>query len=205
LNLESRIILLLLFLGVVYIGVQVLKPDRVRNTPPPSGPVVALGDSLTHGVGAADGFGYVDLLSKLLGQPIINRGNSGDTIEEASRRVKDEVLAHNPGIVIVLLGGNDMLQRRDLDESFKILEEIVTRIQDNGSMVLLVGLQGLSPIGKVKGHYKDLARKKQCLFVPDILDGIFSKPGLMSDSIHPNAEGYRIMAERIYRALESHQ
>jgi lysophospholipase L1-like esterase len=69
-------------------------------------------------------------------------------------------------------------------------------------MVVLAGLKGLSPIGGAGGRYKDLARKTGCVYVPDILDGIFGKPGLMSDSIHPNAQGYALVGERIAKALE---
>jgi lysophospholipase L1-like esterase len=171
------------------------------NASPHAGPIVAFGDSLTSGVGADAGRGYVDQLGRLIGRPVINRGVPGNTIADAAGRLQSDVLDLRPALVIVLLGGNDMLRRRDINESFADLKRIVERIQRSGAVVVLVGLQGLSPIGGVAGRYKALARQTGCVFVPDILDGIFGNPKLLSDHLHPNSDGYAIMAERIAEAI----
>ncbi len=173
----------------------------VRNAPPPVGPIVALGDSLTFGIGAGARQGYVDRLQVLLRRPIINSGVPADTIADGARRVEADVLAHRPTIVIVLLGGNDLIQHLELDRSFKTLADVIRRIQDRGAMVVLVGLQGLSPIGVVGARYKRLARETESLYVPDILDGILGRQDFMADQIHPNADGYRIMADQIEKVL----
>ena len=177
------------------------RSPHVRNAPPAVGPIVALGDSLTFGIGAGAEQGYVDRLQKLLRRPIINSGVPADTIADGARRLEADVLAHRPTIVIVCLGGNDLIQRLDPDRSFKTLADVVRRIQDRGAMVVLVGLRGLSPIGGVGARYKRLARETESLYVPDILNGILGRRDLMADQIHPNADGYRIMADRIAKAL----
>lgn len=176
----------------------------IINAPPKAGPIVAFGDSLTAGNGASAGQAYPDQLAGLIGRPVLNCGVSGNTVEEAEGRLAQDVLAQNPGIVIVLLGGNDMLQQLDLDQSFTRLEGMIRRIQGQGgqgAMVILVGLNGLSPIGGMGGRYKSLARRTGCVYVPNILGGIFANRPLMSDEIHPNDKGYRIMAERLATVL----
>jgi lysophospholipase L1-like esterase len=200
LNKRSRIILLLLILaGGGWWWTHRAAP--LVNAPPPAGPIVAFGDSLTSGVGAAPGRNYVDLLRKRFGRPVINSGVPGNTVAAAAARLRRDVLDHRPGLVIVLLGGNDMLRRNDIDEAFAELERLVRQIQGSGALVVLVGLQGLSPIGGVAGRYKDLARRTGCVFVPNILDGILGDPKRMSDGVHPNNDGYAIMADRIADAV----
>ena len=73
--------------------------------------IIAFGDSLVQGVGASPGHDIVSVLSRRLGVPIVNAGRSGDTTGAALTRLDSAVLSRNPRIVIVLLGGNDMLRR----------------------------------------------------------------------------------------------
>jgi acyl-CoA thioesterase-1 len=175
----------------------------IVNNPPPSGPIIAFGDSLTYGVGAQAGRSYPDQLAELIGRPVSNRGVPGNSIADGVDRLEIDVLVEEPGIVLVGLGGNDLLKLMDLDKSFVKLEGIVRRIQSRGAMVVLVGLKALTPIGGVGGRYKKLARQTGCLYVPDILGGIFGQRDLMSsDRIHPNEEGYGRMAQRVAKALE---
>lgn len=174
----------------------------IKNNPPPAGPILAFGDSLTVGVGAAQGQSYPDLLAERIGRPVLNRGVPGDTIADAAARLDRDVLTEKPGIVLILLGGNDLLRQMDLDASFFELERIVRRIQDNGALVVLVGLKALAPVGGMGGRYKKLARRTDAVYVPDILDGIFGRQSMMSDQIHPNAQGYARMADRLADALK---
>lgn len=85
--------------------------QSVTNYPPSSGPIIAFGDSLTAGVGATAGQDYVSQLSRKSGVPIINAGISGNTTRDAAARLQSDVLSRNPSVVIVWLGGNDILQR----------------------------------------------------------------------------------------------
>src|SRR5688500_11781318 len=81
------------------------------------GPIVAFGDSLVVGVGAAPGNDFVSLLSARIDEPIINLGRSGDTTEKALARIS-EVINEKPALVIVLLGGNDYLRKVPIDQTF---------------------------------------------------------------------------------------
>jgi len=83
--------------------------DKVRNLHSNNEAIVCLGDSLTEGVGASSGEDYPSVLSRELAFPVVNLGQRGDTTARALARLPD-VLARNPRLVIVLLGGNDFLR-----------------------------------------------------------------------------------------------
>ena len=174
---------------------------QITNAPPRKGPIIAMGDSLTSGVGAGKGESYVDLVSAALNVPIFNAAIPGATIADAAARA-DLVVATKPSVVILLIGGNDYLRRNDLTTSFQNLEALVRKLQAAGAVVILVGLEGIVPFSSIGKKYKTIAQSTGSVYVPNVLKDVFGKPALMADAIHPNAAGYKIMAERIQKALE---
>lgn len=175
---------------------------HVTNENPSGANIIAFGDSLTSGVGASQGKDYPSQLSEMTGRTIYNMGVPGETTEDALRRLESDVLRNNPRIVIVLLGGNDMMRRLPVENTFRNLETIVTRIQDTGALVVLVGVNSLLFTDSHAGEYKRLARRKGAVFVPNILGGIIGDRKLMADQVHPNDAGYRLMAERIHEKIK---
>ena len=159
--------------------------------------VIAFGDSLTAGYGAGPGEDYPARLSALVGNTVINAGVNGDTTESALARVDADVLARQPRIVIVGLGGNDFLRRVELSATEANLRQIVRKIHDSGSMVVLLGFRFPSLGPSYEDMYERVADEEKCLLIPDLLDGILRDPALKSDEIHPNARGYALMAERV--------
>jgi len=87
------------------------RPAPIVNLHPTGKQILALGDSLTEGVGASRGHDYVSVLAKKIGRPILNRGVAGDTTADALARLNRDVLTQEPQIVIVFLGGNDILRK----------------------------------------------------------------------------------------------
>ncbi len=175
----------------------------IVNFPPKGTTIIALGDSLTKGMGAsAPEYGYVPILEKRLGITIINKGVSGNTTSDALLRLDTDVLTQHPDIVIILLGGNDYLQKVPPEETFANLRTIITRIQSRGAVVFLVGIRG----GILKDHFSDgftkLADETGSVFVPNVLENIIDNPKLMSDEIHPNDAGYLKVADKITPLLE---
>ena len=193
---------------LVFVGLAVLAalwslrpgtPDAARPTA--GDRVIAFGDSLVEGVGASTGRDIVSLLSARVGVAIVNAGRSGDTTSSALARLDSAVLSQNPRIVIVVLGGNDVLRRVPHEETFANLDAIVSRIRTRGAAVILVGLS-VGVLTDVYGRgYESLARRTSSGLVPDVLGGILGHPDLMADHIHPNDLGYRMMADRIEPAL----
>jgi lysophospholipase L1-like esterase len=190
---------------VTLIGIQIISVLReqytVINFPPHGRTVVAFGDSLTAGVGASSpDRGYVADLSTRLDTPIVNKGVSGDTTEQGLARVA-EVTALSPDVVILFLGGNDLLRKVPTADTIANMRTIITTLQQHGAVVIVVSIQGLIGNG-LDTEYKALARATGCLFVPDALGGVLGTPSLMSDEIHPNDAGYQRVADRIAPILE---
>ena len=104
----------------------------ITNLQPQGTKLIVLGDSLTSGVGASSGQGYVDELSRRLGVPILNRGRAGDTTSDALQRLRPDVLSQNPRVVVVLLGGNDILRKVPVEQTFANLRTIIQKTQEIG-------------------------------------------------------------------------
>ena len=194
---SSRTVAIGAVLAVVGLS-YALKPGAPRAAAPTSGKrIIAFGDSLVEGRGATPGKDFVSVLARRLSTPIENAGRSGDTTESALARLDRDVLSRNPRVVIVLLGGNDFLRRVPTDDTFRNLATVVERIRARGAAVVLVGVSVGLISDSYGAEYEQLARRSSAGLVPDILDGILGRGDRMSDAIHPNDEGYRMMAERI--------
>lgn len=170
---------------------------RVRNLDSHGVSIIAFGDSLTAGYGAAAGEDYPSRLSALIAQPVVNAGVSGDTTDAALARLDIDVLARNPRIVLVGLGGNDFLRGVAISSTESNLRTIVRRIQGAGAMVVILGCRFPSLSANYAKMYEGVARDERCLLIPNLLAGIFTDTKLKSDEIHPNGRGYALMAERI--------
>lgn len=173
-------------------------PGHARAAKPTAGTsVIAFGDSLVAGRGARSGRDFVSVLSQRLGVPIINAGHSGDTTRSALARLDSDVLSRDPRVAIVLLGGNDFLRRVPVEETFDNLTTIVEDIRSRGAAVVLVGVSVGMFSDPYAVRYESLAQQTAAALVPDILGGIFGRSNLMSDAIHPNEQGYQIIADRV--------
>ena len=162
--------------------------------------IVAFGDSLVAGYGATEQQGFVGPLSVKIGLPIINDGEDGDTTAQGLARLPG-VIAQKPDIVILLLGGNDALQKVPLETTKANLQQIISTLQQNHIQAVLVGVIGGFPIDSFASMYQDLANQYKVKFVPNILSGLIGNTKYMYDEVHPNAAGYDIATEKIYPVL----
>lgn len=202
-NTKLNLILLLVLTLVFLSGCADNRYRGIKNFHTAKGTtIVCFGNSLTAGVGAPKGADYPSLLAQRLPLPVINAGIAGDTTTSALTRVESDVLTKEPKVVIIELGANDFLNsagaKEVVDKAFQNLALIIDRIQNHGAVVVLASV-GINY--DIEKRYEKLAKEKGAVFVPDIMEGILENPKLMSDSLHPNAEGYRIIAERILEIL----
>jgi lysophospholipase L1-like esterase len=196
---------LLAFLFVAGLGLGLFFITRsaptYTNFPPATGKTwVAFGDSLTAGLGAADGADYPSVLGKLLGWPILNFGTPGATTQDGLGKIPD-VLKVDPKVVLLCFGGNDTLNGVPHDQTFQNLSQIIDQFHQAGAFVVLIGIRSASVRDKYAAEFKKLARQKKVLYVPNILSGVLGRPGLMSDYVHPNEQGYAAIADRLERIL----
>lgn len=194
----SAAILLTLFMGYRFLG-HSTKWDVV-NVPPQNEKITAFGDSITFGSGANKDESYPAVLASLLNVPVVNAGRNGDTTRDALDRV-DEVAKDKPGVVIVMLGGNDLLQRVSLQETIDNLAKIITRFQEEGSVVAMFALDPPGVGDNWQMAIEHLCKEKGVFYMTNVMDGIWSNKDLMADAIHPNKKGYGLIAERIAAAL----
>ena len=195
---------LVIFLTVVvlFAGYRIfVVPPQVNEGSIPYNTIICFGDSLTFGTGAEPGMDYPSQLSQMIAKPVINVGAPGDTTVRALKRLQRDVLARSPDLVLITLGGNDLKNGVAKDTAFKNLEHIVESIQGQGARVIIGGLKfPLRDRGFARG-YKELADQTGAVLIPNIFKDIMGNRKLMSDPIHPNGDGYRIMAQRFLEAM----
>ncbi|HSK78403.1 MAG TPA: GDSL-type esterase/lipase family protein [Thermoanaerobaculia bacterium] len=174
-------------------------PD-VANLDNPGTTIVCLGDSITAGVGVGEGEAYPDLLAGRLGADVVNAGVSGNTAEDGLARV-EEALENDPWLVIVELGGNDILRRVPPERTERALRGILDRLLAARVVPVLVEVEAplAASYGKV---FERIGEDYEIPVVEDVLGEILTDPDLKSDSIHPNALGQRVLAEALADELE---
>jgi acyl-CoA thioesterase-1 len=168
--------------------------------------ILALGDSLFAGYGVDPGQSYPARLESALrargiNAKIVNAGVSGDTTAAGLERLDFVLKSINPppALVIVSLGGNDMLRGLPPAQTRANLEELLTRLDQHRVPVLLMGMLSAPNWGPEQAQafnaiYPDLAKKHGAGLVPFFLQAVIDKPALrQADRIHPTAEGINQM------------
>ncbi len=180
------------------------KPNyAITNEHPAGNKVLAFGDSLTAGKGASRSEAYPAVLAERLNISVLNKGISGDTTRDGLRRLDRDVLAQRPSIVLLGLGSNDFMQKKNIDMTFNNSRQMIQAIQQTGALVIMLSVE--FPLGgSYARRYRELAEEMGCPHVTDLLDGIIGRPELMSDAVHPNARGYQKMADKIEPVLRGY-
>lgn len=169
--------------------------------------VLAFGDSVTFGTGARPGEDWPTLLAAASGWRIVNAGIPGDTAEAGRGRIAGLLQEHRPALVIVEIGGNDFLRRRSQKAVKEDIRAILAAIRGAGVAALLIAAPEPSLLAAVAGRpsdapiYAELAREEKVPVIEDVFSDILAKPEWRADPVHPNAAGYREMAERLAQAM----
>lgn len=174
----------------------------IKNADAKGESIVCFGDSITFGYGAQPGEDYPTELAKLVPVPVINAGIDGDTTQEALKRIKADVLDRDPVLVIIEFCGNDFLRKVPPQTTVANIKEMIERIQAKGAMVALADISAGMFLKEYRSAFRALAREKKVIFIPGILSGIITNPSMKSDFLHPNREGYKMIAQRIHRAIK---
>ena len=168
----------------------------------PDATILAYGDSLTAGTGARRAEAYPAVLDTLLTQNVINAGVPGETTAGGLARLPDVLAAHDPALVILCLGGNDMLRKLDRGQAKANLAAMIRMVRERGAQIVLLGVPepGLLLLS-APDFYSDLATEFAIPFDGEALPEVISDRSLKADPIHPNAGGYRQLAEAVRELL----
>jgi len=182
--------------------------DAQRPAIPRGATVLAFGDSVTFGTGAAEGEDWPTLLAATTGWEIVNAGIPGDTAEGGKARIAPLLDEHRPALVIVEIGGNDFIRRRSQAAVKEDLRHILRTVKQAGAQAVLVAVPELSLLGVVAGRptdaplYEELAAEEDVPLIGEVFADILAEPELCADRIHPNARGYAQMAAGIHAVLK---
>ena len=184
-------------------------PSPRQSVVPAGQTVLAFGDSVTHGTGAGPGEDWPTLLAAATGWQMVNAGVPGDTAQAAQARLPALLAQHRPALVIIEIGGNDFLRRRTSADVKADVRGLIQAAKASGAQVVLVAVPALSLMAAVAGRpsdaplYAELADEEQVALVPEVFSRVLGDAALRTDPVHPNAAGYREMAQGLHQRLKA--
>jgi acyl-CoA thioesterase-1 len=179
---------------------------------PADGTVLAIGDSITRGHGA-DGEGYPEQLQALLEATparaavrVVNQGVDGEQSAELLARLDIVMGATSPKVVLITIGGNDLLRKVDERAIRTNLAGIVEHVRAAGAWPILFAVprptvMAAAGLGSDHVMYEELAESTGTRIIADVVGDVLAKDELRSDEIHPNKQGYAVMAQAAFEAL----
>lgn len=198
--------------------------ERTSNQPPPAASpaptadgrdgrpkIVALGDSLTAGLGLPESQAYPAVLQAKLDAEgysftVVNAGVSGDTSAGGLRRL-DWTLQGDVRVLILALGANDGLRGLPVAEMRSNLEAIINRAKEKNITVILAGMEappnyGAEYTASFRRAFQDVAKERRVIFLPFLLVKVAGDPALnQGDGIHPNRAGAEVIADTLWQVL----
>lgn len=163
--------------------------------------VLAFGDSLTFGTGAAPEESYPAILERAIGREVANAGVPGETSEEGLQRLPLVLDAVKPKLLILCHGGNDFLRRLDERRAADNVRAMIVLARDRGIPIVLLATPkpGLPP--SIPAFYGEIATELRVPFDDAVIKSVLFDASLRSDTVHPNGKGYTRMAAAVEKVL----
>ena len=196
--LPIRTLLVLAFLLLAGCGDAQKKVARL----PSDAVVLAFGDSLTYGTGAQAQESYPVQLEALIGRKVVRAGIPGEVTAQALARLPAALDEHEPKLLLLCIGGNDFLRRLGNRQAEENVRAMVKLARGRGVEVMLIatpepGLRIVPP-----AFYGAIAEEFGLLYEEGIITEVLKDGTLKADQVHPNAKGYRLIAERLAESLK---
>lgn len=194
---------IILTIFVLLAGFYMLNTQKKPIKLPNNTKILAFGDSLTYGTGVLQEDSYPNILSTILKAQVISSGVPGEVSKDGLKRLKKVLKETNPDILVLCHGANDILRRYDLSLTKKNLKSMITLAQKRGIRVILVGVPNWNQQLRIYTDplYTQLADEMDVGYEKNILTQIQNDFTLKSDSVHPNEEGYKKMAQAIAQVI----
>ncbi len=165
--------------------------------------ILAFGDSLTEGRGVNKVNSYPSMLQKMSGRTVINSGISGETTGEGLKRIKRELDKHQPRLMILMHGGNDILRDAPKETTKSNLISMVAEAQKRDIEVVLIAVPNKRVLSTTAPVYPEVAEQLGLSIDESSVSEIMKQPKLKSDIVHFNKEGYQLLAEKIFSLLKN--
>ena len=185
-------VLLLAGCGVTQPALPHLGPEDV---------VLAFGDSLTYGTGVDAAQSYPAQLGQLIGRKVVAAGVPGEVTAQGVTRLPGVLDTVQPKLLLLCLGGNDLLHKLDAVTIAANLRTMVYEAHQRGIAVVLIGVPEPRLFGGVPKYYADIAAKADIPYEGKVLKTVLFDNTKKSDAIHPNAAGYRMIADALAKLL----
>ena len=163
--------------------------------------IVAFGDSLTFGRGVEPTESYPAILEKMIGRRVVNSGVPGEVTGDGLIRLPEVLEREKPALLLLCHGGNDELRRLNQQQAANNIREMIRLAQKREVAVVLIAVPAPGLSLSPASMYREIAKELSIPIEEETLSSILSNNSLKSDNIHPNAEGYRRLAESIATLL----
>lgn len=169
--------------------------------------MLALGDSVTSGHGVTPEQAWPAQLAHRTGWQIVNAGVAGDTSAGARQRLAALIVEHAPSLVIVEIGGNDMLRGVPEKEITANTAAIIEIAQQAQRRVVLLAIPRPSALGAATGRlapaglYARLASQRNVILVEHAVSEVLSDAALRLDPLHPNPAGHAALSEKVENSI----
>ncbi|QSZ42998.1 arylesterase [Sulfurimonas aquatica] len=164
--------------------------------------ILTFGDSITYGYGVRHEQSYPFILSKLSNRKIINAGVNGDTSKDGLLRLDNLLKDDSIKLMLLCFGGNDIIQKKSTHAIKENLSTMIKIAKNKNVEVILISVPNVflfepTPLP----FYKELSDEEDVKIIENLLSDILSDDSFKNDYIHPNAAGYKEIAEKIYEYL----
>ena len=172
----------------------------------PTDKILAFGDSITYGYGESENESYPYLLSQITKTQVVNAGINGDTSRDGLQRLPALLEDNSIKLILLCFGGNDILQKVPLGELKSNLKKMIQVAKAKNIDVILISVPKISPLGLSSINlYSTVADEENIELMDDVLVHVLSRSLLKNDYIHPNAKGYKYMADEIHKHLKANK
>ena len=163
----------------------------------PDAVVLAFGDSRTYGTGANEVESYPAQRARITGRRVVREGVPGEVSGAGLERLPAALDEHRPRLLILCHGGNDFLRRLPKAQAAENVRAMIRLAKERGIAVLLIGTPEIGFTLTPPDFYGESAKQFGIPYEADVLTKILRDASLKADQVHPNAQGYRLMAERV--------
>lgn len=164
--------------------------------------MLAFGDSLTYGTGAREEESYPAQLARMVGRKVVREGIPGEVSAAGLARLPAVLDEHQPKLLLLCHGGNDFLRRMPKTEAAANVRAMIRMARERGIDVLLIGTPEIGFMLTPPEFYAEIAKEFRIPYEGDILGKVLRDSSLKADQVHPNAQGYRLIAERVADLLK---